>query len=107
MKNIDSEVKERLEQLKKKHPEDKIRVLHIENPTEHFAFSFHGKTVASTMINSHMYFGVVFAKINQQYPLGLDDDEADEKTVIDLIVAEDTFRLSSICGGSLINKYGI
>lgn len=96
------ELKVKLNELQKKHPQTKLRALVIEDTDLNFTFTFR-KAIGITAIESNRYNGILYQRITQ------DRTKAGETGTlkIELIVKADEFDFSTVRSMSLTKKYEI
>lgn len=96
------ELQQKLEQLQKKHPQQKLRALVIEDSDLNFTFTFRGH-IGITAIESNRYNGILYQRITQDRT-NLDNPHS---LKIELIVQEKRFLMSVNRAVELLNQYGI
>lgn len=95
-------LKDKLDELQKKHPQTKLRALVIEDTDLNFTFTFR-RSLGITAIESNRYNGILFQRITQDRT----DLENPNSLKIELIVKEEDFLLSVNRSSVLLSKYGI
>lgn len=95
-------LKDRLQELQKKHPQKKLRALVITTNDLNFTFTFRG-LIGITAIESNCYNGIIFQRITQDRT----DLNSPNPLRIELIVQEEDFLLSVNRSSTLLKEYGI
>lgn len=95
-------LKDKLNELQKKHPQTKLRALVIEDTDLNFTFTFR-RSLGITAIESNRYNGILFQRITQDRT----DPENPNSLKIELIVNSEEFDISTVRSMSLIKKYEI
>lgn len=96
------ELKAKLDELQKKHPQTKLRALVIENTDLNFTFTFR-RAIGVTTIESNRYEGIIYQRITQDRTQSGNPNALK----IELIVKEEDFLLSVNRSSTLLNEYGI
>lgn len=99
---LELNLKDKLDELQKKHPQTKLRALVIEDTDLNFTFTFR-RSLGITAIESNQYNGILFQRITQDRT----DLENPSSLKIELIVKEEDFLLSVNRSSVLLSKYGI
>lgn len=96
------ELMNKLEQLQKKNPQQKLRALVIEDNSLNFTFTFRGR-IGITAIESNRYNGILYQRITQDRT----DLNNSQPIKVELIVQEKAFLMSANRAIELLNRYGI
>lgn len=93
---------QKLDELQKKYPQEKLRALVIKDSNLNFTFTFRGH-IGITAIESNRYNGILYQRITQDRT----DLGNPGPLKVELIVQERPFLLSVNRAIELIKKYGI
>lgn len=96
------ELMNKLEQLQKKNPQQKLRALVIKDNSLNFTFTFRGH-IGITAIESNRYNGILYQRITQDRT----DLNNSRPIKVELIVQEKAFLMSANRAIELLNRYGI
>ena len=95
-------LKDKLQELQKKHPQKKLRALAITDSDLNFTFTFR-RAIGVTTIESNRYEGIIYQRITQDRTQSGNPNALK----IELIVDSELFDISTVRSLSLIKKYEI
>lgn len=95
-------LKDKLHELQKKYPQEKLRALVIKDSDLNFAFTFR-RAIGVTTIESNRYNGILYQRITQDRT----DFGNPNSLKVELIVNSKYFDVSTVRSLALVNKYEI